>query len=124
MRRLCRQRHIDGFVAKKGQKLHYKPRPKHPVKVHVWAGISWTGATQACIFDGIMDANLHCEILDAYLVPFIRNVYLKNDRFMHDNDPKHTSRQAQKCFEDIGINWWRTPPESPDSNPIEILRYI
>ena len=25
---------------KKGRKPRYKPRPKHPVKVHVWAGIS------------------------------------------------------------------------------------
>ena len=25
---------------KKGRKPRYKPRPKHPTKVHVWAGIS------------------------------------------------------------------------------------
>ena len=40
---------------------------------------------------------------------------------MQDNDPKHTSKRAQKFFEDNGINWWRTPPESPDANPIENL---
>ena len=34
-----------------------KPRPKHPVKVHVWAGISKQGATEVCIFEGIMDAS-------------------------------------------------------------------
>jgi transposase len=38
-----------------------------------------------------------------------------------DNDPKHTSRRAQKFFEDHSINWWKTPPESPDLNPIENL---
>ena len=47
---------------KKAQKPHYKSRPKHPVKVHVWAGISWNGATNACIFEGIMDAELYCQI--------------------------------------------------------------
>ena len=26
---------------KRGQKPRYKPKPKHPVKVHVWAGISY-----------------------------------------------------------------------------------
>ena len=35
---------------KRGQELCYKPRPKHPVKVHVWAGISCCGLTGVCIF--------------------------------------------------------------------------
>ena len=31
-----------------------QPRPKHPNKVHVWAGICRTGTNQAKIFHGIM----------------------------------------------------------------------
>ena len=42
-------------------------------------------------------------------------------RFMLDNDPKHCSRAAQKFYDEVGINWWCTPPESPDLNPIENL---
>ena len=83
---------------KKGCKPRYKPRPKHPVKVHVWAGISAQGATGVCIFDGIMDAPLYTRILESYLVPFIREVYPTGHRFMQDNDPKHTSRHAKQFF--------------------------
>ena len=49
-----------------------KPKPKHPLKVHVWAGVSRHGATKICIFDGIMDADLYCNILETTLLPFIR----------------------------------------------------
>ena len=68
-----------------------KAKPKHPLEVHVWGGISRHGATKICIFDGIMDADLFCNVLETMLVPFIRNK-LPNHQFMQDNDPKHTSR--------------------------------
>ena len=93
--------------------------PKHPVKVHVWAGISYEGNTSICIFQGIIDANLYIQILEQTLVPFLEQVYPNGYRFMQDNDPKHTSRTAQQFFREKNINWWRTPPESPDANPIE-----
>ena len=39
-------------------------------------------------------------------------------RFIQDNDPKHTSAKARQFFIDREVNWWHTPPESPDCNPI------
>ena len=97
-------------------------RAKHPVKVHVWAGISVKGRTGICLFDGIMDAPLYIEILDNTLLPFIHSVFPEGFcRFMQDNDPKHTSNLANHYFESMGVYWWRTPPESPDCNPIENL---
>ena len=88
-----------------------KPKPKHPFKLHVWAGISRHGATKICIFEGIMEATLHvyCSILESTLIPFLRDT-LPNHRFMQDNDPKHTSRVAKAFFEENEINWWHTPP--------------
>ena len=46
-------------------------RPKHPLKVHVWAGISLRCVTQIFIFDCFMDAPLYVEILRSTLLPFI-----------------------------------------------------
>ena len=95
-------------------------RAQHPVKVHVWAGISIRGRTGVCIFDGIMCAPLYAEILKETLLPFI-NCFCHDHRYMQDNDPKHTSRLVKAFFDSNGVNWWRTPSESPDVNPIENL---
>ena len=43
---------------KSGQKPRYKPRPKHPTKVHVWAAISKKGRSGICIFEGYVQMQL------------------------------------------------------------------
>ena len=51
-------------------------RAKHPVKVHVWGGISMRGPTGICIFEGKIDAAMYIDILKTTLKPFIDEVYL------------------------------------------------
>ena len=74
---------------KEGEKPRPKPRAKHPIKVHVWGGISRKGATALCIFEVIMTAPLYCDILQQTLVPFIAENFPSPNthRFMQDNDP-------------------------------------
>uniref|UniRef100_A0A1X7V786 Tc1-like transposase DDE domain-containing protein n=1 Tax=Amphimedon queenslandica TaxID=400682 RepID=A0A1X7V786_AMPQE len=104
---------------KNGEQAKPKPRPKHPVKVHIWGGISCKGATPIVIFEGIMNADGLIKVLEAGLLPYFR--VNQSAKLMQDNDPKHTSRKVKDWLESRDINWWKTPAESPDLNPIENL---
>ena len=53
----------------------------------------YEGPTKLCIFEGIMNAELYIKILEECLVPFLQETYPHGQRFMQDNDPKHTSHR-------------------------------
>jgi len=61
------------------------------------------------------------EILSNGLLPFIQEKFPDGHRFQQENDPKYTSRLASSFTTENGINWWKTPPESRDLNPIKLL---
>ena len=71
------------------------------------------------IFTGIMNAVRLGQILEAGLLPFIRDIFSDGHRLFQDNDPKHASHYIEDFFEANNVEWWPSPPESPDLNPIE-----
>ena len=76
-----------------GKPAKMKPTVKHPLKVHVWAGISKRGATKILVFTGIMKKEFFVEeILKNTLLPFLTQTYPDGHRFQQDNDPKHKSK--------------------------------
>ena len=60
----------------------FTSRPKHPPKVHVWAGISLKGPTQIVIFEGTMNGPLYVEILRKALLPFLAEKFPQGHRLM------------------------------------------
>ena len=105
---------------KTGQPVPRRKKAKHPFSFLVWGGISKHGATPLLIFNGIMDSIFYQEyILRQQFLPFANLIYPGCHRLYQYNDPKHTSKSTQKFMEQKGINWWRSPAESPDINPIE-----
>ncbi|CAC5373100.1 unnamed protein product [Mytilus coruscus] len=99
------------------------PNPKHPLKVHVWAGISRRGTVRILIFENIMTAAFYINpILTSGLIPFINREYPSSYRLQQDNDPKHTANATEAFMTEQNINWWNVwPAESPDFNPIEMV---
>lgn len=71
------------------------------------------------MFTGNMNAVRLGKIFEAGLLPFINEVFPDGHRLYQDNDPKHASNYINDFFEEHHVNWWASPPESPDLNPIE-----
>lgn len=87
------------------------PKPKHPLKIHVWAAISKRSASTIRLFEGVMDSEFYTKvILKETLVPFIEKRFGPNHWFQQGNDPKHTSRCTKEFMQDHGINWWNVWP--------------
>ena len=89
------EHHSRVCFRKRLQPRKLKQRAKHPVKIHIWGGISPRGATKIIMFSGIMNARRLGMILEAGLLPFIAEKFSDGHRLFHDNDPKHASEYIE-----------------------------
>ena len=69
----------------------YFVRVKHPVKVHVWAGISVKGSTRICIFSGIMKVPLYVQILEENFASF-------SEECLSQWAPSHAGQRPKAYF--------------------------
>jgi transposase len=91
--------------------------------IMVWGCMGWNGVGQLAEVEGRMDTDQFVAILEDHLLPSIEDSGIPEEEviFQQDNDPKHTSKKAQKWMEDHDITILDWPAQSPDINPIEHL---
>jgi hypothetical protein len=58
------------------------PKPKHPLRLHAWGGISRQGTTPLLIFDGILKSDFFVEkIVNQTFLPFKQSIFPDKHRF-------------------------------------------
>ena len=87
----------------------------------MWGCMTWEGVGYATRIEGKMNAQLYTDILKDELQQTLEYYDMDSEDiiFQQDNDPKHTSKLAKQCLEDLGVTTMIWPAQSPDLNPIE-----
>ena len=101
-----------------------RKKRRFPPKLHAWGGVGHYFKTRLYFFTQHLDAELHCQILNARLPPEYAVDCPPHNRgnwiIQQDNDPKHTARKTTKLLNEIAPDRLQDhPPNSPDFNIME-----
>ena len=66
-----------------------------------------------------MDSIMYDDIIRECMHPFIGKKYKYACKLHQDNDAKHSIKLCSKTIKQLNIKWVKSPPLSPDLNPIE-----
>ena len=86
----------------------------------VWGCMSAAGTGNLVFIDTVMDQNVYLNILKENL----KQSALKLGMPSVDNDPKHTAYKVKEWLLYNVPKQLKTPPQSPDMNPIKNLWWI
>lgn len=90
--------------------------------VMVWGCMAAAGVGELVFIEGIMDKFAYKTILQDNLKKSAEKLGLADDfYFQQDNDPKHTAEIVRLWIVYHTPHTLKTPPQSPDLNPIEHL---
>ena len=126
---------LDEFIVQSNcnaSRIWYQPFPdedrlgiigryKHLQSVHCIGAISRLGPTSLLLFTGKLNAPGFQDACDHILVPFIENNFPDYHQLHMDNARPHTAVSTEAYLDDKNIFHFKTPAQSPDLNPIELV---
>ncbi len=68
-----------------------------------------------------MDRIAFIHLFNRFFIPLKDQKYPQSHRLHMDNAPSHVSGYSRQFFNENNINHFKTPAQSPDLNPIEMV---
>ncbi len=100
-----------------------KSSVKFPQSVMIWAAMSSAGVGPLCFLKSTVNAAIYREILEHFMLPSADKLHGDADFiFQQDLAPVHTAKGTKSWFNDHGVTVLDWPANSPDLNPIGIVK--